>query len=351
MVTFVGDMDDKKVDNTDLFEHHRIVVDPGQTPLRIDRFLLDKLMKASRSRIQNAIQAGNILVNDKVIKSNHKVKPLEVITVNLPHPPAVMGSLEGEDIPLDIRYEDDDIMIIFKPPGLVVHPGVGNKSGTLVNALIYYLNNNDLPVLGNNSADRAGIVHRIDKNTSGLMVIAKNDEAMTHLGKQFHDHEIDREYYAIVWGAPEPAKGTIEANIDVDPKNRIRRAVVEDDMGKHAITHYEIVQDLYYVSLVKCRLETGRTHQIRVHMKHIGSPLFNDTKYDGDRVRKGTMFTKYKHFVYNCFKEIPRHALHAKSLGFIHPRTGEKMFFESELPKDMTDVLQKWVNYLNAVKK
>lgn len=339
-------------ENTEaLFEHQRIVVDPKQSPVRIDKFLLDRLFKVSRNRIQNGVKDGAILVDGKQVKVNHKIKPGEVITVSMPHPPKLGQGVEPENIPLDIVYEDDVLMVIHKPPGMVVHPGVGVHSGTLVNALAYYLQNTDLPVMEGNLADRPGLVHRIDKNTSGLMVIAKTSEAMTHLAKQFFDHSIERKYVAFVWGEPDDEQGTIEGHIGRHPQYRTMQHVfAEGEEGKAATTHYKVLERLYYVSLVECQLETGRTHQIRVHFKHIGHPLFNDEKYGGDTVRKGTVFSKYKQFVHNSFKMIPRHALHAKSIGFVHPVSGQDMFFDSELPEDMASVLEKWRGYLSSRK-
>jgi 23S rRNA pseudouridine1911/1915/1917 synthase len=334
------------------YEEKQIVVDPGQSPIRLDKFLGDRLENVSRNKIQNALKAGAITVNKKPCKSNYKVRPQDRIDIVMPKFQDPEAQVQPEDIPLHIEYEDEDILIVNKEPGMVVHPGIGNYTGTLVNALTFYLQNSDMPVMEGNSPDRPGLVHRIDKDTSGLLVIAKNDFAMTHLAKQFFDHTIERKYVALVWGAPEPATGTIEANIGRHPRYRLQQTVFEEeDEGKNAITHYETIEDLYYVSVVKCQLETGRTHQIRVHMKHIGHPVFNDARYDGDRIRKGTVFTKYKQFVHNCFELIPRQALHAQTLGFIHPRSGEKVYFESALPDDMNSVLEKWRHYLTHRKK
>jgi 23S rRNA pseudouridine1911/1915/1917 synthase len=333
------------------YEHFSVKVDPGQTPVRIDKFVFDKMEQTSRNRIQNAIKAGAILVNDKLVKSNYKVRPNDYIKVILPKPPEDQFEITPENIPLDIRYEDDDLLVVYKAPGMVVHPGVGNYSGTLVNALAYYFKQTDLPILEGNRLDRPGLVHRIDKNTSGLLVIAKTDFAMTHLASQFFDHSIEREYMALVWGNFDDAKGTIEGNIGRHPRERKKMCVFENgEEGKHAVTHYELLEDLYYVSLVKCNLETGRTHQIRVHMSHIGHPIFNDDRYGGDRVVKGTVFSKYKQFVANCFDMLPRHALHARSLGFIHPRTKEFMKFEAEAPEDFQATLNKWRSYLQSRK-
>lgn len=335
----------------ELFERSRIVVDPGQEPLRIDKFLMDRLANVTRNRVQMACHGEMIFVNDKTVKPNYKVKPNDVIRIIMPKPPFEPLEVIPEDIPLNIVYEDDDLLILNKQVGLVVHPGVGNYHGTLVNALAHYLGNSDLPVMEGDPPNRIGLVHRIDKNTSGLMVIAKNDHTLTHLAKQFFDHTINREYLALVWGNFNEPKGTIEGHIGRHPKNRVVRHVFPDgEQGKHAITHYEVVEDLYYVSLVKCRLETGRTHQIRVHMQHKHHPVFNDEKYGGDRIIKGTVYSKYKQFVNNCFEMIPRHALHARSLGFMHPTKNEMVEFTSELPEDMATVLDKWRNYVEHKK-
>ncbi|HUR31260.1 MAG TPA: RluA family pseudouridine synthase [Saprospiraceae bacterium] len=330
-----------------LYEHHRFLAPAGLNPVRIDKYIQIKLEGISRNKIQNGIRAGAVKVDGESIKPNHKVKPGQTITILLPKPPDLGETIIPENIPLDIRYEDDDVMVIYKPPGLVVHPGIGNYSGTLVNALAWHMQHNVLPILAGNSADRPGLVHRIDKDTSGLMVIAKNDYAMTHLAKQFFDHTIIREYNAIVWGAPEPPQGVIEGNLGRDPRNRhLMTVFVEGEEGKEAITHYETLEDMYYISLVKCVLETGRTHQIRVHMKYLGHPIFNDERYGGDRIVKGTVFTKYKQFVDNCFTLCPRQALHARSIGFEHPTSGEKLYFNSELPDDMRNLLDKWRAYV-----
>lgn len=336
----------------ELFEHFKIVADPKQAPVRLDVFLMNKVEKASRNRIQNAIRAGAILVDGKEVKPNFKVKPGMTIALSLPKPPKENQPVVPQDIPLDIRYEDDDIMVVHKPAGMTVHPGVGTPDGTLVNGLVYYFQNHELPIKAGNYSDRPGLVHRIDKDTTGLMVIAKNDESMTHLSKQFFDHTTERKYQALIWGEPDEDEGTITGNIARDPKNAILRAVVdEEDGGKHAITHFKVLERLYYVSLVECQLETGRTHQIRIHFKHQGHPLFSDTRYGGQRIVKGTVFTKYRQFVENCFKMMPRQALHAKSLGFIHPKTGEKMSFDSELPEDFQSVLDKWRAYVGGRKE
>lgn len=327
-----------------LFEHYRIKVDTGQSAIRIDRFLLDRLPHVSRTKIQTGIDNAHVLVNEQAIKANYKVKPNDLITISLPEPPRNTEVLP-ENIPLEILYEDEHLLLVNKAAGMVVHPAHGNWSGTLVNALTYHFQN--LPTLPNNDG-RPGLVHRIDKDTSGILVIAKSEAAMTHLAKQFFHHTIERTYYALVWGEPATDKGTINAPLGRSQKDRRVITVYdqEGEYGKHAITHYEVLRRLRYVSLLKCNLETGRTHQIRAHLKHIGHTLFNDETYGGNMVLKGTVFSKYKAFVENCFKIIPRHALHAKSLGFIHPATGEKMYFETELPQDFQDVLEKWEHYL-----
>ncbi|MEL6987602.1 MAG: RluA family pseudouridine synthase [Bacteroidota bacterium] len=335
----------------DLFEHYRFVVDPKQTPIRIDKFLLDRIEKISRNKIQNAIKAGSVVVNEKQVKPNYKVRPNEVISILLSKPPKEGETVLPENIPLEIVYEDNDILIVNKAPGMVVHPGIGNTSGTLVNALSYYLQNTELPVLDGNLADRPGLVHRIDKDTSGLLVIGKNEIALNHLAKQFYDHSIQRSYVALVWGDVEPEEGSIEGHIGRDLSNRTIQRVFEDgEEGKWALTHYKVLENFYYVSLIECQLETGRTHQIRVHMKWKGHPLFNDAKYGGDKIVKGTVFSKYKAFVQNCFDLFPRQALHAKSLGFIHPTTGEKMFFDSPLPENFDALVDKWRRYVSARK-
>jgi 23S rRNA pseudouridine1911/1915/1917 synthase len=324
----------------ELFEHYRFEVAKGQALLRIDKYLMLMVPNATRNKIQNAATSGDIYVNDVPVKSNYKVKPLDVIRILLSHPP-FENRVDPEDIPLEIVYEDDALLLINKPPGLVVHPGHGNYTGTLVNALAFHFQN--LPL---NSSERPGLVHRIDKNTSGLLVIAKTEEAMSHLAKQFEDKTSEREYIALVWGNVKEDEGTIEGNIARHVKDRMQMAVFpEGDQGKHAVTHYKVLERFGYVTLVSCKLETGRTHQIRVHMKYIGHTLFNDERYGGDLILKGTTFTKYKQFIDNCFKTLPRQALHAKTLGFIHPVTKEFMQFDTELPQDMQDCIAKWRNY------
>ncbi len=334
--------------NDDFQDYQYILVDPGQSALRIDKFLTNRLLKVSRNRIQQAIDAGAVLVNEKNIKSNYKVRAGDSISVILPRPPDTGEGIVPEEMALNIHYEDEDLLIVNKPPGLVVHPGVGNRNGTLVNGLAAYLKvENGIDTPGTNFQNRIGLVHRIDKDTSGLLVVAKNEMSMAHLAKQFFDHTIERTYYAIVWGEPKPASDTIIGHIGRHPRDRKLFTVYpEGDFGKEAITHYETVEPLYLVSLVKCQLETGRTHQIRVHFKYRGHPLFNDARYGGDKIVKGTVFTKYKQFVKNVMDILPRQALHAQSLGFIHPRTGKKMFFESELPHDFATGLEKWRNYV-----
>lgn len=327
-------------EDEDLFEHFKIEVPKGQALLRIDKFLMGFIQNATRNKIQNAATNGDIYVNDAPVKSNYKVKPLDVVRIMLTHPP-YENTVLPENIPLDIVYEDEALLVINKPPGLVVHPGHGNYTGTLVNALAYHFEN--LPM---NSSERPGLVHRIDKDTSGLLVIAKTEVAMTHLAKQFEAKTSEREYIALVWGNVKEDEGTIEGNIARHVKDRMQMAVFADpEIGKPAITHYKVLERLGYVTLISCKLETGRTHQIRVHLKHIGHTLFNDERYGGNLILKGTTFTKYKQFIDNCFKTLPRQALHAKTLGFVHPTTNEFMRFDTEIPKDMADVIEKWHNY------
>ncbi len=327
----------------DLYEHFRFVADKGQSPLRVDKYLMNKVENATRNRIQKSAKEGNIFVNDITVKSNYKVKANDVITVRFEHPPYEM-LLTPEDLPIDIVYEDDALLVVNKAAGMVVHPGHGNYSGTLINALAFHFDN-----LPNNSSDRPGLVHRIDKDTTGLLVVAKTEQAMAHLSKQFFNKTTEREYVAIAWGAMQEEHGTIEGHIGRHPKNRLQNTVYlhQDDLdkGKPAVTHYKVLEHLGYVTLVSCKLETGRTHQIRVHMKHIGHTLFNDERYGGSAILKGTTFTKYKQFVDNCFKVLPRQALHAKTLGFIHPTTNEFMRFEAPIPEDMEACLYKWRNY------
>ncbi len=335
-------MAEENEENQELFEHYNFTADKGQELLRVDKFLMDRIPNSTRNKLQQAISDGNVLVNKENVKASYKVKPLDKITVELSYPPTEI-ELIAEDIPLNILYEDDDVVVLNKQAGLVVHPGYGNHSGTLVNGLIYHFEN--LPNSDKN--DRPGLVHRLDKNTTGIMVIAKTDQALTHLGKQFFDRTTERRYHALVWGDVKEEEGTVTGNVGRSLKDRkIMQVFPEAEYGKHAVTHYKVLERFGYVTLVECKLETGRTHQIRVHMKHIGHPLFNDFEYGGDRILKGTSFTKYKQFITNCFGILPRQALHAKSLGFEHPKTGKRLQFESDLPEDMQSVLKKWEVYL-----
>ena len=323
-----------------LYEHFNFVASDGQEPLRVDKFLMNFIENATRSKIQAAAKEGNILANDVPVKSSYKVKAKDVIRVVLSHPPHE-NLLVAEDIPLDIVYEDDTLMVVNKPAGMVVHPGHGNYSGTLVNGLIHHIEN-----LPNNSNERPGLVHRIDKDTSGLLVVAKTEKAMAHLSQQFFDKTTERVYHALVWGNVTEDEGTIEGNVGRSLKNRLQMMVFpEGDFGKPAVSHYKVIERFNYVTLVECRLETGRTHQIRAHFRYLGHTLFNDERYGGDAVLKGTTFTKYKQFVENCFKVLPRQALHAKTLGFVHPETNEMMRFDSETPQDIQNVIEKWRNY------
>ncbi len=335
--------DDNDLDESeDLFEHHRIAVDPGQQPLRIDKFLLDRLPNTSRNRIQDAAKSGYVLVNEAPVKSNYKVKPGDIVTIEMPHP-VRETELLPEDIPLDIVFEDEDCLVVNKEAGMVVHPGYSNYTGTMVNAMMFHFDN--LPVKEGEEHPRPGLVHRLDKNTTGLMVLAKNDHALTHLCKQFFDRTTERRYHALVWGDI-AEDGTITGNLSRSLKNRKLMDVFPDaDFGKHAVTHYKVLRRFGYVTLVECKLETGRTHQIRVHMKYIGHPLFNDPEYGGNKILKGPSFSKYRQFVENTFNFLPRQALHAKSLGFTQPRTGERLLFDSELPEDMQIVLDRWEKY------
>ncbi len=329
-----------ELNEEELFEHFKFVAGKGQEPLRVDKFLMNFIENATRNKIQQAAKEGNIWVNDSIVKSNYKVKAGDEVRVMFEHPPYEF-LLTPEDIPLNIVYEDDVLLVVNKTPGMVVHPGHGNYSGTLINALLHHIDS--LPL---NSDERPGLVHRIDKDTSGLLVVAKTEAAMTHLAKQFHDKTSEREYIAIVWGNVEDESGTIEGHIARNPKNRLQMEVFpEGDQGKEAVTHYKVLERLGYVTVVSCKLETGRTHQIRVHMKYIGHTLFNDERYGGEKILKGTTFTKYKQFVDNAFKILPRQALHAKTLGFIHPVTGEFMRFDSEIPEDMANCIEKWRQY------
>lgn len=341
----LGQEDDDANGTPQLYEHFRFVADRGQSLLRVDKFLVDRMFGATRNRIQLAADAGCILANGKPVKSNYRVKPEDVVTIVMTRPRRELEILP-ENIPIKIIYEDDDLLVVDKPAGLVVHPGHGNYTGTLVNALAWYLK--DDPTY--DPADpRLGLVHRIDKDTSGLLVVAKKPEAKAHLSQQFFNKTTKREYRALVWGIVQDDEGRIEGNIGRDPRDRmLMRVFPEGDQGKTAVTHYSVLERLGYVTLVKCRLETGRTHQIRVHMKYIGHTLFNDERYGGNDILKGTTFTKYKQFVQNCFAICPRQALHAKTLGFIHPSTGEELFFDSEIPADMTQLIEKWRVYANT---
>lgn len=356
MDEFFDEMDDEQVDDLlgqeeeengtpQLYEHFRFVADRGQSLLRVDKFLVDRMFGSTRNRIQLAAEAGCILANGKPVKSNYRVKPEDVVTIVMTRPRRELEIIP-EDIPLKIVYEDEDLLVVDKPAGLVVHPGHGNYTGTLVNALAWHLK--DDPTY-DPSDPRLGLVHRIDKDTSGLLVVAKKPEAKANLSLQFFNKTTKREYRALVWGIVQEDEGRIEGNIGRDPRDRMQMTVFpEGDQGKTAVTHYSVVERLGYVTLVKCRLETGRTHQIRAHMKYIGHILFNDARYGGDDILKGTTFTKYKQFVQNCFAICPRQALHARTLGFVHPTTGEEMFFDSEIPADMAQLIEKWRIYANT---
>ena len=323
-----------------LYEHYAFIVDPGQSPLRVDKFLMSRIENVTRNKIQQSAKEGSIYVNDLIVKSNYKVKGRDRVKVLFAHPP-YENLLVAEDIAIDIVYEDDILVVINKPPGLVVHPGHGNYSGTLLNGLLHHFEK-----LPKNLNNRPGLVHRIDKDTSGLLVVAKTEQAMTHLSKQFFDKTSERKYLALVWGDVKEDKGTIEGAIGRHPKNRLQMTVFEDNSeGKEAITHFKVLERFGYVTLIECQLETGRTHQIRAHLKFIGHTLFNDARYGGEKILKGTSFTKYRQFVDNCFKLLPRQALHAKTLGFIHPKTGEKMQYDSPIPDDFNSAIDKWRQY------
>jgi 23S rRNA pseudouridine1911/1915/1917 synthase len=332
-------------DQQELFEHYRFITDPGQSVLRIDKYLFSRLESTSRTRIQNAANAGNILVNNKPVKPNYKVKPGDVVLVVLPTPPREI-ELIPQNIPLDIVYEDDDVVVVNKTAGMVVHPAYGNYTGTLVNALMWHFK--DLPLFQTGEL-RPGLVHRIDKDTSGILVIAKNELSLNRLSKQFYDRTADRKYIALIWGTPQPTEGTITGNVGRNIRDRkIMQVFPDGSQGKTAITHYRVLEEFGYISMVECKLETGRTHQIRVHFSFIKHPLFNDDEYGGDQILKGTTFTKYQQFVKNCFKILPRQALHAKSLAFDHPVTGKRLSFDSNLPDDMNQVIEKWRNYISG---
>ena len=341
-----GGQDDQE---QEYFLQHEIHVDAGQELMRIDKFLMGRLEKVSRNKVQNAIRADAIKVNDRSVKPNYKVKPGDQIKVILTKDPDANQELLPEPIPLDIIYEDEAVLVLNKQAGLVVHPGIGNYTGTLVNGLVHYFQENQLPLLPKNPRSRPGLVHRIDKDTTGLLVIAKTDFAMTHLAKQFFDHTVERRYQALVWGNFEEEEGTITGHIGRNPSDRFQMTVFPDgEAGKHAVTHYKVLKDYYYVSLVECQLETGRTHQIRAHMKYMRHPLFADKKYGGDQIVKGTVYSKYKQFVQNCLAICDRQCLHARTLGFVHPESGEDMRFEAPLPEDMSAVLQKWEGYFSS---
>lgn len=338
----------------ELYEHHEIVADPKQGQIRLDKFLNDRLANRSRNKVQNAIRAGSIKVDDREVKPNYKVKPGNIITIVLPKSLEEVYDITAQNIPLDIVYEDEDVLVINKPYGLAVHPGVGIPNGTLVNAVAWHLQEQmkTLPVKEGNEPNRAGIVHRIDKDTTGLMVIAKNDFAMTHLARQFYDHTIERKYWALVWGDLDREQGIVRGSIGRNPNDRRLFMVFPDEEdGKWAVTHWRVLERFYYCTLVECQLETGRTHQIRVHMKSIGHTLFGDPRYGGNQILKGTLYSKYKQFVENLLTILPRQALHAKVLGFTHPATKQHISFESPLPEDMQTVIDKWRLYVNARKE
>jgi 23S rRNA pseudouridine1911/1915/1917 synthase len=345
-----GDGSDSE-QSDDYFERQEFVADPKQSQIRLDKFLMDRLSNQSRSRVQTAIRAGSVKVNDQEVKPNYKVKPGNHVSIVFPRSQDADDELLAQNIPVDIPYEDEDILIVNKPSGMAVHPGVGIPNGTLVNAIAWHLRENPIgiPVKEGNDSDRAGLVHRIDKDTTGLLVMAKNDFAMNFMANQFFNHTIERKYWALVWGDVEQDSGTIVGNIGRNPNDRkLFMVFPEGEDGKHAVTHYKVIERFYYVTLVECQLETGRTHQIRVHMKSIGHTLFGDPRYGGDQILKGTVFSKYKQFVENCLRMLPRQALHAKVLGFTHPTTGEHMHFESELPEDMKAVMDKWRTYVGS---
>ena len=340
----IEENDIQEAEEQDFYEHLNVVVDKGQSLVRIDKFLTQRIENTSRNRIQNVIDVGGVLVNGNPVKGSYKVKPFDVISIVLPHPPRD-NEVYPEDLPINIIYEDDDVIMINKAAGMVVHPGFNNYSGTLVNALVYHFQ--QLPQLPGNEG-RPGLVHRIDKDTSGLLLVSKNEKAITYLAKQFYDHTITRKYLALVWGDL-PEDGTVTGYIGRSAKDRKVMAIYsEENKGKWSVTHYKVLERLGYVTLIECELETGRTHQIRAHMKHLGHPLFNDSSYGGNRILKGTVFSKYKSFVENCFEMIPRQALHAKSLGFLHPATKKFVHFDSDVPEDFQRVLEKWRNYVKV---
>ncbi len=325
------------------YELYKFIADKGQTPLRVDKFLVDRIENISRTKIQNAADQGYLFVNEKEVKSNYKVKPGDEVKLTTFYKPEKIEVIP-EDIPINVIYEDDSLLIVNKKAGMVVHPAYGNESGTLVNALMYYLK--DLPLFSTGEL-RPGLVHRLDKNTSGVMVIAKTEESLSNISKQFYDRIPEKIYYALVWGVPKSKEGTIKGHIGRSLKNRkIMRVFPNKEYGKHAVTHYKLLKDLGYVSLLECKLETGRTHQIRVHLKSIGHPIFGDLEYEGNEILRGTRFTKYKQFVNNCFAIMPYQALHAKTLSFIHPVTGKTNLFETELPDNFKTLLDKWEQYM-----
>lgn len=335
-------MNEKSEEEKSLYEHFNIIVDDNQSPLRIDKYLLIFRQNSSRTKISQACRAGNVLVNDKVVKQNYKVKPKDVISVLLAHPPRDT-TIIPQDIPLNIVYEDDDLIVVDKEAGMVVHPGHGNWDGTLINALAYHFEKQGLK----SDLDRVGLVHRIDKDTSGLLVVAKNEYALSFLAKQFFNRTTKRLYWAFVWGNLKEDEGTINGHIGRHPKNRMQMTVYEDgSQGKHAVTHYKVLERLRYLTWVQCKLETGRTHQIRAHFKHIGHILFNDERYEGNIALRGQNLPKYKHFIKNIFNVLPRQALHAHTLGFVHPTTKKELYFESPMPEDMANAIKKWRNYL-----
>ena len=330
---------DEAEETTELYEHHHLTVDKGQAPQRMDQFLAVRLAGISRNKVQLAAKAGCILVNGKATKSSYKVKPQDEIRVLLPTPPRHI-ELVPQEMPLDIVYEDGDVLVVNKPAGLVVHPGVANFDGTLLNGLLFHLKDDP--------ETSPYLVHRIDKDTSGLLLVAKNEAAQIDLAKQFFDHSTERKYLALAWGDMGQDDGTVDANLDRDPRDRRLRAVVEAPQGKHAVTHWHVLRRLGYVTLIECVLETGRTHQIRAHLRHIGHPLFSDAPYGGDRILKGTTFSKYRAFVENCFRLLPRQALHAAVLGFRHPATRQWLHFEAPMPADMAAVVARWATYAEA---
>ena len=334
------DTENQELSQDELFEHFRFTAAKGQEPLRVDKFLMNFIENATRNKIQQAAKQGHIWVNDQVVKQNYRVKSRDEVKVLFEHPPYEF-LLTPEDIPLHIVHENEALLVVNKPAGMVVHPGHGNYSGTLINALAFHFDN-----LPNNSSNRPGLVHRIDKDTSGLLVGAKTEAAMTHLAQQFFDKSSEREYVALVWGDVEAEEGTIEGHLGRNPKNRLQMIVFpEGDQGKEAVTHYKVLERFGYVTLISCCLETGRTHQIRAHMKYLGHTLFNDARYGGDKILKGTTFTKYRQFVENTFKALPRQALHAKTLGFLHPITQEMLRFDSPLPDDFVEGILRWRKY------